>query len=482
MQNHRSTKIVATLGPATSSAAVIEQLFLRGAHIFRLNFSHGTHDDHGRNIQIIRDLEEKYGVPLAIMADLQGPKLRIGIFEQGSISLNEGQMFRLDLDARPGDETRVRLPHEAVFAALEVGETILLDDGRVRLIVVECGLDYADCRALCGGILSDRKGVNVPGLMLPISALTAKDRVDLAYALDHNVDWIALSFVQRPDDMRQARALIGDRARLLAKLEKPMAIQHLDDIISLSDAIMVARGDLGVEMPPEEVPCIQKRIIRACRSQGKPVIVATQMLDSMVSSPSPTRAEASDVASAVYDGVDGVMLSAESATGSYPVESVDMMDRIIRQVEKDPLYWGMVDAAIPAQITTVSDAITHAASDVARSIGAAAIVTLTRSGATAYRASMVRPRCPLISVTPNTHVARQLNMVWGCHPYVMGDLSSFVTALQDVSALLKREKFASDKDTVVLTAGPYFAGGEQTFQTGKTRVLRVLTMGEEIIV
>ncbi|HNG49202.1 MAG TPA: pyruvate kinase, partial [Plasticicumulans sp.] len=337
MHRLRNAKIVATLGPASSAPDTIRALFDAGADVFRLNFSHGSHEDHRARLERIRAIERETGRPVGVLADLQGPKLRVGTFAHGPVTLAEGAAFRLDLERdRPGDAGRVAMPHPEIFAALTEGAELLLDDGRLRLRVERCGPGYADTRVIAGGLLSERKGVNVPDVVLPLSALTAKDRADLDFALELGVDWIALSFVQRAADLDELRALVRGRAGLVAKLEKPAAIASLDAIVAASDALMVARGDLGVELPPEQVPAIQKRIVRACRRAGKPVIVATQMLESMVGAPVPTRAEASDVATAIYDGADAVMLSAESASGRFPLEAVAMMDRIIARTEADP--------------------------------------------------------------------------------------------------------------------------------------------------
>src|SRR5487761_192877 len=357
MRRRRATKIVATLGPATAAPEKISALFEAGVDVFRLNFSHGTQADHKARLDIVRALEKTTGRPIGIMADLQGPKLRVGTFAGGRVRLADGAAFRLDLDKAPGDAQRASLPHPEVFAALTPETDLLLDDGNIRLRVEKCDKDFAQTRVINGGNLSDRKGVNVPNAVLPLSPLTAKDRADLAFALDMGADWIALSFVQRPEDVAEARKLIGNRAGVLVKLEKPAAITKLADIIDLSEAVMVARGDLGVEMPPEDVPPLQRRIIGACRATGKPVVVATQMLESMMRVPVPTRAEASDVATAVYEGADAVMLSAETASGEYPVEAVKMMDRIIRRVQADPAYFPSLHASAATSDHTPSDAI-----------------------------------------------------------------------------------------------------------------------------
>ena len=367
MRRRRKAKIIATLGPSSSDAATIKALFEAGADVFRLNFSHGVHADHRGRVEIIRELEKQAKRPISILLDLQGPKLRVGQIEGGKTELKAGATFRFDLDEMAGDKVRAPLPHPEIFAALKPGTTLLVDDGKLRLQVQNCGKDYAETLVLAGGLLTDRKGVNVPGAVLPISPLTKKDRVDLRFGLDLGVDWVALSFVQRPEDLAEPRRLIAGRAALMTKVEKPAALERLSELVEASDAVMVARGDLGVEMPAEEVPGRQKDIIRACRLAGKPVVVATQMLDSMVSAPTPTRAEASDVATAVYDGSDSVMLSAESAAGDYPIESVAMMDRIIASTEQDHAYRPLLHALHPEPEATAADAITAATGDMSRS-------------------------------------------------------------------------------------------------------------------
>src|ERR1700726_1649996 len=391
LRRRRSAKIVATVGPASAGLERIRALFEAGVDVFRLNFSHGTHDEHRARFAEIRQVESETGRPIGILADLQGPKLRLGNFAGGRVEIIAGAHFRLDLDKHPGDQNRAPLPHPEVFEALHPGTDLLLDDGKVRLRVVTCGPDFADTEIMVGGTLSDHKGVNVPGVVLGISAMTDKDRADLSFALQQGADWVALSFVQRPEDVAEGRKLIGNASGLLVKLEKPAAIKRLDEIIDLADALMVARGDLGVEMPPEDVPSVQKQVIHACRLAGKPVIVATQMLESMITAPTPTRAEAYDVATAVYEGADAVMLSAETAAGRYPVESVAIMDRIACRVQKDPLYHSIMEGTRIEHEHTAPDAISAAACQVAGLVGAAAIVSYTTSGATALRAARERP-------------------------------------------------------------------------------------------
>jgi pyruvate kinase len=468
MRRQRHARIVATLGPASSTPERIEALYQAGVDMFRLNFSHGTHADHRARVETIRALERRVDRPVAILMDLQGPKLRVGTFKDGKVDLTPGERFRLDLDRdTPGDVARAPLPHPEIFEALVHGAELLLDDGKIRLKVREWGPDYALTDVMTGGPLSDRKGVNVPGIVLPLSPLTEKDRRDLTFGLDLGVDYVGLSFVQRPDDIAEARKLIAGRAAVLAKLEKPAAIERLDEIVELSDALMVARGDLGVELPPEEVPGLQKRIIRACREAGKPVIVATQMLESMIHNPAPTRAEASDVATAVYDGADAVMLSAESASGQYPVEAVAMMDRIVKKVERDPLYRRILDADRYEPEATAPDAITAAANQVAHTIGAAAIVTFTTTGSTALRAARERPEVPVLCLTPRLGTARRMALCWGTHPVVTPEVRNFQEVVDQAIAVAKREDFAAKGDKVVLTAGVPLG------TPGATNVLRI---------
>ena len=463
----RSAKIVATLGPASASRDCIHALFEAGVDVFRLNFSHGSHDDHRKLFDAIRRIEHHTGRPIGILADMQGPKLRLGDFADGRVELGAGAHFRLDLDNSPGDRSRAPLPHPEIFAAIEPGTELLIDDGKVRLRVLESGADFAQTECLVGGTLSNHKGVNVPNVVLPISAVTEKDRADLSFALEHGADWIAFSFVQRPEDVAEARKLVGNAAGLMVKLEKPAAIRRLHEIIDLADALMLARGDLGVEMPPEDVPSVQKQVIHACRVAGKPVIVATQMLESMIGAPTPTRAEASDVATAVYEGADAVMLSAETAAGKYPVEAAAMMDRIARRVHEDPLYFATLDAGRLAPEHTNRDAISAAACQVADTIGAAAIVSFTSSGATALRAARERPSAPILALTPNLDTARRLALLWGAHCVHLADIKNFNDMVQKAVRMAQREGIAKPGERVVITAGVPFG------TPGSTNVLRI---------
>jgi pyruvate kinase len=470
MRRNRNAKIVATLGPASSTREMIERLFVAGVDVFRLNFSHGSADDHRSRVQAIRAIEAAHGRPIAILADLQGPKLRVGTFANGPVELRQDQPFRLQLDAVPGDRHAVTLPHPEIFAALEPGAELLLDDGKLRLRVERCDARSADTRVLVGGRLSDRKGVNVPGVVLPISALTEKDRRDLATALELGADWIALSFVQRPEDVHEARAIVGDRALIVSKLEKPAAVERLDEVIAASDAVMVARGDLGVELPAEKVPALQKRIVRACRRRGRPVIVATQMLESMIESPVPTRAEASDVATAIYDGADAVMLSAESAAGKYPLAVVEIMNRVIVEVEADPLYRQFLEASHSANVpgeTDVADAVCCAMRRAVALLRARAIVCFTHSGHTSFRAARERAEAPVLSVTPLLATARRLALAWGVHSLHVEDAASVEQMSEMAGQLARREGFAAAGAAYVAIAGLPFG------TPGTTNLMRI---------
>ncbi|MBV9783299.1 MAG: pyruvate kinase [Acidisphaera sp.] len=467
LRRRRRTKIVATLGPASSTPEVLARLFHAGADVFRLNFSHGSHEDHAGRVAMIRELEAQTGRPIGILADVQGPKLRVGRFGGGRVHLQTGQAFRLDLNPTPGDARRVQLPHPEILQAASIGTTLLLDDGKLRLRVARKRDDHLETEIVVGGPLSDRKGVNVPDMVLPIPALTVKDREDLAFAIDHGVDFIGLSFVQRPEDVAEAKALTGGRAWIMTKLEKPQALENLDAIMALSDAVMVARGDLGVELPPEEVPLAQKRIVRAARLRGVPVVVATQMLESMISAPAPTRAEASDVATAVFDGADAVMLSAETAAGQFPFEAVNIMDRIVARVEQDPGWREIIEASRPAPEHSSADAIAAAARQVAHTIGAKAIVASTSSGSTALRVARERPECPVLGTTPDAATARRLAVAWGVHAVIAAVTHSMSETVNKAMRTAFHEGFADHGDEVVVIAGIPFG------QAGTTNALRV---------
>ncbi|BAK75099.1 pyruvate kinase [Pseudogulbenkiania sp. NH8B] len=468
MRRQRRARILATLGPASSTLERIRTLAEAGADVFRLNFSHGNHEDHAARLRLIREVEQELGRPIGVLLDLQGPKLRIGRMAGGKALLEPGARFRLDLDPAEGDAGRANLPHPEIFAALEVGTELLLDDGKLRLCVEAFGPDFADTTVLVGGTLSDRKGVNVPGVVLPISPLTAKDRADLAFGLELGVDWVALSFVQRPEDIAEARALIGDQAWIMAKLEKPAAIEQLEEIVALADGVMVARGDLGVELPPQQVPVLQRRIVRAARAAGRPVVVATQMLESMIVAPVPTRAEASDVATAVYEGADAVMLSAESASGQYPVEAVAIMDRIIAEVEHDPAWRHELAAGHTPARPNTPDAICCALRRVAELLQPAATVAFTSSGFSALRASRERPAAPILALTPQLATARRLALVWGVHPVPFDEVQDVGEMIAHASDAALRERVAAPGDSVVVIAGIPFG------QRGSTNLLHVV--------
>jgi pyruvate kinase len=472
MRRLRKAKILATLGPASDSLEQIRALVKAGADVFRFNLSHGTHADHRRRYDRVRQVEDEMARPLGVLVDLQGPKLRVGAFHNGGVDLVAGAPFRLDLLPALGDIRRAPLPHPEVLSALKPGAELLLDDGKIRLRVESSSPEHAETIVITGGRLSDRKGLNLPDVVLGVSPLTDKDRADLQFGLDLGTDWIALSFVQRPEDVAEARRLIGQRAAIIVKIEKPSALTHLDELIQLSDAIMVARGDLGVEMPPEDVPSAQKRIVGACRLAGKPVVVATQMLDSMVHAPAPTRAEASDVATAVYDGADAMMLSAESASGDYPIESVSMMNRIIARTERDPLYRRLMSAQHPEPEATAADAISAAAAQVAHTLSAAAIITYTTSGSTSLRAARERPDVPILCLTSSKATARRLALVWGTHCVETSDVSSFSEMVDKAARIAREENFAEIGQRLVVTAGVPFG------TPGSTNALRIAWVTE----
>ena len=473
MRRLRKAKIVATLGPSSSDRATILALFEAGVDMFRFNFSHGTQDDHRARYDIVRDIERTVGRPIAILADLQGPKLRVGKFSNGKIMLEPGQKFTLDRDTSDGDQRRVCLPHPELFDVITGGQNLLLDDGKLRLKVIDSDGYSIRTEVVTGGALSDRKGVNVPDVILPIPVLTEKDHRDLEFALSLGVDWVALSFVQQPEDLIEARNIIAGRAGLMTKLEKPAALDHLEEIVQASDSVMVARGDLGVELPPERVPGIQKRILRSCRHYGKPSIIATQMLESMILSPTPTRAEASDVASAIYEGADAVMLSAESANGSYPLQAVSIMNRIIMEVERDPIYSAMINAQNESAQPNRGDAICSALKTVAQTIGAATCVTYTASGHTSLRAARERPAVPILSITPNLATARRLALTWGVHSAVIDhdvvDIAEMAAAACNTA---KAEGFAKPGDQIAIAAGMPFG------RPGTTNLLHIVEVPE----
>ena len=475
MRRLRNVKIVATLGPASNDYETIRALSEAGADVFRLNMSHGSHAEIAERHATIRKVEADLGRPIAILADLQGPKLRVGVFENESEELAEDQGFRLDLDPAPGDASRVQLPHPEIFQALEPGATLLVNDGKIRLEVRACGADFADCQVRVGGTISNRKGVNVPDVVLPLAALSDKDRSDLDFVCSLGVDWLALSFVQRARDVEEARSLAAGRAAILSKIEKPAAVKAFDEILAVSDGIMVARGDLGVELPVQNVPPIQKRLVRRCRAVSKPVIVATQMLESMIESPMPTRAEVSDVATAIYEGADAVMLSAESAAGSYPVEAVTTMNNVAIEVESDPTYREVIEASRGGKKTSVADAIVSAAREIAETTDIKAICCFTQSGTTAALVARERPEVPIIALTPLVGTARRLVLTWGMHCVITGKVDRFKMAVVNAARAALSEGFATEDDQIVVTAGVPFN------VTGSTNILRVAPCAERLI-
>jgi pyruvate kinase len=475
MRRLRNVKIVATLGPASDSYEMIEALHKAGADVFRLNMSHGSHEEIREKHKIIREIETNLGSTIGILADLQGPKLRVGVFSVDSEQLIVGAKFRLDLDPTEGNASRVCLPHPEIFAALKPGASLLVNDGKIRLKVIECGADFANCEVVIGGVISNRKGVNVPDVVLPLAALSDKDRADLEFVCELGVDWLALSFVQRPEDVTEARVLAKGRAALLSKIEKPSAVDRFDDILDVSDGIMVARGDLGVELPVQNVPPIHKRLVRKCRAAAKPVIVATQMLESMIESPMPTRAEVSDVATAIYEGADAVMLSAESAAGDYPIEAVTTMDNVAQEVELDPTYREIIESSRKADRMTVADGIVAAAREIAETTDIKAICCFTQSGTTALLTARERPRVPVIALTPLVRTARRLALSWGTNCVITGDVDRFKKAVVSAVQAARSEGFAEEEDHIVVTAGVPFN------VPGSTNILRVAPCDERLI-
>ena len=471
----RKVKILATVGPASSSPTMLAKLYKAGVDAFRVNMSHGDHALHAATIAAIRALEKDVGRPIAILCDLQGPKLRVGQFKGGKAFIRHSAHFTLDRDPAPGDDTRVCLPHPELFAVLTKGQRLLIDDGKLRFKVIRADADSILCSAEVGGAISDRKGVNVPDTVVPVPALTPKDRADLAFALEHGADWIALSFVQRPEDVAEARRLIGGKCSLIAKIEKPAAIDSLDGILELADGVMVARGDLGVELLPEEVPPLQKRIVEAARRLGKPVIVATQMLESMIESPAPTRAEVSDVANAVYDGADAVMLSAETAAGAWPVEAVTIMDRIGTQVEADPGYDARVHFIHTPPDATTADALAQSAASIASTVTTAGIIVFTLSGSTARRVARERPLVPMLVLTPSLKTARRVALLWGAHAVQTRDIGSFEEMIAKGKRMALRQGFGGSGAKLIALAGVPFG------TPGATNLLHVVTLtGEEL--
>ena len=460
MNRARRARIVATLGPASRAPGMVKTLAQAGVDVFRLNFSHGSHADHAAALKAVRGAELALQRPLGVLADLQGPKLRLGTFADGRIAIRPGMTLRLDLESAPGDETRVGMPHPEIFHALRPGHLLLLDDGRVRLRVGERGDDFAEVTVESGHELSDRKGVAAPACNIPISALTEKDRKDLQFALRQGVDWVALSFVQRAEDMAELKRLVDGRAACLAKIEKPAALSDLDAILDYADGVMVARGDLGVELEPEEVPVAQKAILRAARQRGVPAIVATQMLESMTGAPAPTRAEASDVANAVYEGADALMLSAETASGDYPLEAVQMMNRIIERVERDPLWPSLMDAEHAGMDDVDADALVAAARKAAETASTACVVVFTTLGGTARRMARERPLQPVLALTPNPSTARRLALVWGLEPRLGREPASLEDVTDDALAGAEQYGLAEPGQRVLVLAGtPFGAPG-----------------------
>ena len=473
MKRSRRTKIVATLGPASDTPEMIAKLFRAGVDVFRLNMSHLPREKLPEKVETIRAIEREFKRPIGILVDLQGPKLRLGAFAEGFAMIENGASFVLDGDPTPGDVHRCYLPHPEILSALEPGHSVIIDDGKLRLTVTAVSEARAVTRVEVGGRISNRKGVSLPHTVIPLPAMTDKDRSDLEAGLNVGADWIAVSFVQRPEDVAEVKKVCAGRALVMAKIEKPQALTRLDEIMEISDGVMVARGDLGVEMPLEQVPGVQKRITRSARRMGKPVVVATQMLESMITAPVPTRAEVSDVATAVYEGADAVMLSAESASGAYPLEAIGMMNRIAEEVERDALYWSIIRAQNSTPDHTAADAIAAAAHQMVDALDLEAIMAWTHSGSTALRLSRERPNATVIALTPKRETARRLAIAWGTHPIVTNDASDVDDMAFRAAKFAVRERFAEVGDRVIVVAGVPFG------TPGATNLVRIAFITRE---
>jgi pyruvate kinase len=472
-RRNRRIKIIATLGPASVQREMVAALFEAGADLFRINMSHASHDMMRERVALIRSLEEQFDRPIGILVDLQGPKLRVGTFAEGAEELKKGDSFRLDSDPTPGTGTRVFLPHPEILGSVQVGHRVLIDDGKVLLRVTGVSEGCADCVVEVAGKISNKKGVSLPDTTIPTSAMTPKDRADLDAALDENIDWIALSFVQRPEDVIEVKQIAGGRAAVLAKIEKPQAVARLEEILEVSDALMVARGDLGVEMPLERVPGVQKSMTRLARRYGKPIVVATQMLESMITSPVPTRAEVSDVATAVFEGADAIMLSAESASGQFPLEAVQTMNRIAEAIESEPIYPGIINSQRAAPEKTGADAIAEAARDVADTLGARVICAWTASGTTGLRIARERPESAILALTPIVEIARRLAIVWGVHPVVTDDARDERDMTDRACRHAYIDGFAAEGERIIVVAGVPLG------TPGSTNTLRIAKVGKD---
>jgi pyruvate kinase len=452
------------------------RLFAAGADVFRINMSHTTHEKMRELVATIRAVEAEWDRPIGILVDLQGPKLRLGSFKNDWAEIDNGQDFILDTNPAPGDATRVYLPHPEIFTAIKPGDSLLIDDGKLRLVVTEAEPQRIVARVKVGGKISNRKGVSLPETVVPVAALTSKDLADLEAALDAGIDWVALSFIQRPEDVAEAKKITRGRAAVMAKIEKPQAVTRLNDILDLADGLMVARGDLGVEMPLEKVPGVQKEMTRACRRAGKPVVVATQMLESMITSPVPTRAEVSDVATAIFDGADAVMLSAESASGQYPLEAVATMNRIAEEVESnEAMYLPSLHVLHTEPEATGADAIAAAARQVAETLDLSAIVCWTSSGSTGMRVSRERPKPPIVAISPMVAAGRKLSLVWGIHCVVAEDARDQDDMVERACQIAFKEGFARAGQRVIIVAGVPLG------MPGATNMIRVAFVGSQSV-
>ena len=475
LRRNRNVKIVATLGPSSSTEEMVSRLFEEGVDVFRLNLSHGLHNEIKKRHEIIRKVENKFRRPICILADLQGPKLRCGDFKDKQAELVTGQTFVFDKERALGNSKRVYLPEFEVFKSLKKDSKVLVNDGKIKLVVKEVSENFVSTEVLVGGIISDKKGINVPDQLLPLSAISKKDLSDLEFVCNLGIEWLGLSFVQRAKDIKEAKKIVRGRAAILSKIEKPSAVNAFDEILEETDAVMIARGDLGVELPIETLPPIQKRLVRQCRDSGKPVIVATQMMESMINSPVPTRAEVSDVAQAIYEGADAVMLSAESAVGNYPIEAVRTMNSIATEVEKEKTYRQLIESSRTPLKGDVSDAITVAAREVAETTNVKVICCFTETGTTASLTSRERPKVPIIALTPKITIARRLTLNWGLHCIVTEELERFKMAVVNAAKAARMYGFANNDDKIIVIAGVPFN------VSGTTNILRVAPADEKKI-
>lgn len=460
----KKTKIVCTIGPATESEEMLEKLLNAGMNVMRLNFSHGDFEEHGKRVTNLRNIMNRTGKSAAILQDLCGPKIRIGDFKDGIINLVEGNEFILTMDDVEGDVNKVSVNYKKMASEVKTGEIIFIQDGKKKLKVKEVKGNDIICEVLVGGELKGRKGVNLPDSDISVSSLTDKDKSDLKFGIEKDVDFYALSFVRKPEDVMELREILnkaGSTAKIISKIETPQAVKNIDEIIEVSDGIMVARGDLAIEVPAEKVPMIQKSIIVKCNNTGKPVITATQMLESMIKSPVPTRAEVSDVANAILDGTDAIMLSEETTLGDFPVESVKVMAKVAREIEANYPEKAIVHYPGKGE-ATVTDSVTGSVVKTAHDVGAKAIIALTETGFTAKMISRHKPNVPIFALSSNKKTVNQISLSFGCVPIVISDWKTVPEAFEIVRNICLKDNIASPGDRVVIAAGAPSQNNKET--------------------